>query len=470
MKHKVIIAILLLLILPVTLLLWGFCLPMQYDSTFMGELKYKQALLETAEGPRIVLVGGSGAAFGVDSALVEEAFPEYHVVNYGMYAALGTTVMLDLSEDLIREGDIVILMPEQERQTLSDFFDPAILWQGVDGAYGLLSNLSQAQLTKMAGQFPYFAAQKMGYLLEGQPPQPQGVYSRASFNVYGDVASTLCAQNIMTGGFDPTTPIRFDKDMVTDAFIERVNRYGEVLQDRGATVWYGFCPMNALAIAENADVDGFCQSLQEKLVFPLLGDPHSSILDPEWFYDTNFHLNSSGKTVYTRILIRNIKAMLLDSSPTQIALPVKPPMAAAQLFAGTSEDAACFVYEERDGAAIITGLSQEGKERESLTVPALWNDLPVVSIAENAFSGGSRLQSITLQENIQAIMDGAFAGCPLLTEIILLSADPSACRVGPDLLSGTAAMIYVPPDALSDYRTNYFWSVYASRILAGNLK
>lgn len=459
---------LLLLILPVTLLVWGFCLPVQYDDTFMGELKYKQALLKQTQGSRIVLVGGSGAAFGVDSALLEAAFPEYRVVNYGMYAALGTAVMLDLSEDLIREGDIVILMPEQESQALSDFFDPAVMWQGVDGAYGLLSDLSRDQLTKMAGQFPYFAARKMTYFLEGQPPQPQGVYSRASFNAYGDVASPLCAQNIMAGGFDSATPIRFETDMVTEGFLERVNRYAKVLKDRGATVWYGFCPMNRLAMEEDADVDGFYQDLQEKLVFPLLGDPNNSILDPEWFYDTNFHLNTSGKTVYTRILIRSIKAMLGDSSPTQIALPAKPPMAAAQLFSGTSEDAACFICEEQDGAAVIIGLSDEGKSREILTVPALWDDLPVVSIAENAFSGGNRLRQVTLQENIQTIMDGAFASCPTLTDIILLSLDPSACRVGQDLLSGTTATIYVPKDALSDYRTNYFWSVYASRILAWN--
>lgn len=470
MKRKTTIITLLLLILPVTLLVWGFCLPVQYDDTFMGELKYKQALLEQAQGLRIVLVGGSGAAFGVDSALVEAAFPEYRVVNYGMYAALGTTVMLDLSEDLIREGDIVILMPEQESQTLSDFFDPAVMWQGVDGAYGLLTDLSRDRLTKMAGQFPYFAAQKMAYFLEGQPPQPQGVYSRASFNAYGDVSSPLCAQNIMADGFDSTTPIRFETDMVTEDFLERVNRYAKVLKDRGATVWYGFCPMNRLAMEEGADVDGFYQDLQKKLIFPLLGDPNKSILDPEWFYDTNFHLNTSGKTVYTRILIRSIKAMLGDSSPTRIALPAKPPMAAAQLFYGTSEDAACFICEEQDGTAVITGLSDEGKARESLTVPAFWNNLPVISIAESAFSGGTKLRQVTLQENIQTIMDGAFASCPTLTDIILLASDPSACRVGQDLLSGSTAMIYVPKDALSDYRTNYFWSVYASRILARNLE
>lgn len=84
------------------LLTWGFVLPAQYGDTFLGELKHKVSLLEDTPGPRIVLVGGSGVASGVDSALVERELPGYSVVNFGMYAALGTTVMLDLSQPLIR--------------------------------------------------------------------------------------------------------------------------------------------------------------------------------------------------------------------------------------------------------------------------------------------------------------------------------------------------------------------------------
>ena len=102
----------LFILVPFCLLVWGFLLPCQYNDTFMGELKYKVHLLEETPGPRIVLIGGSSAAFSVDSELLEQEFPEYSVVNFGMYAALGTTVMLDLAESRIREGDIVILLPE----------------------------------------------------------------------------------------------------------------------------------------------------------------------------------------------------------------------------------------------------------------------------------------------------------------------------------------------------------------------
>ena len=461
----ILITCLLLLLAPVCLLVWGFCLPAQYEETFLGELKYKCQRLEEAESPRIVLVGGSSVAFGVDSALMEAELPDYQVVNFGMYAALGTTVMLDLSEDAIRPGDIVILLPEQQEQTLSGYFDGGLMWQALDGAFSLLGRLDRAHWGALAGSFPSFAAGKLGYLLSGTGPQPTGVYARSSFNEWGDVESPLCERNTMPGGYDPDTPIRFRAELVSGDFLTAVNDYAGALEERGAVLWYGFCPMNALAVEDNADPDGYCDWLREALDCPLLGDPHHSILEAGWFYDTNFHLNASGKTVYTRQLIRDIKAMLGDSSPTEISLPDQPAPAEAETAAGESEDAACFTYDLRDGRAAITGLTQEGLAREELTLPTRWADCPVTEVAASAFAGAARLRRVTVPEGIAVIRDGAFRDCGSLEAIVLEGETPSACHVGEGLLEGTDALIYVPASALSAYRTDYFWSPHAGRIL-----
>lgn len=467
MKQKkviVLITVLLLLAVPVQLLCWGFLLPECYGASFLGELKYKVRLLEQTPGKRIVLVGGSSVAFGVDSGLLEDAFPEYRVVNFGMYAALGTTVMLDLSQDRVREGDIVILIPEQQEQALSEFFDPAVMWQGMDGAFGLLCSLPMEKLGRMAGSFPAFAGQKCAYFLSGTAPQPEGVYCRDAFNEYGDVDSPLCARNVMSGGYDANTPVRFETDMVSDGFVERVNEYAAALEEKGAAVWYGFCPMNEAAVEAGADVDGFCDVLSRRLSCPLVGNPHDSILPSGWFYDTNFHLNASGKILYTRNLIGAIKAMLANSSPTEIGVPAMPEPEKADLPSGSSEDVACFAYEIGADSVTVTGLTAEGKTRRSLTVPAAYEGLPVTAIAPGAFAGAEDLEEIIFQPGIRTIGDGAFRDCGDLKRIILESLAPAECRVGQKLLDGTDANVYVPAEALSDYRTDYFWSIYGSRI------
>lgn len=468
MKRKlfvIAITVILLLTVPVTLLIWGFALPVQYGETFLGELKYKVRLLEEAPSPRIILVGGSGVAFGTDSALMKRELPGYSVVNFGMYAALGTTVMLDLSQPYVREGDIVVLIPEQQEQALSGWFDPAVLWQGLDGDFGLLHTLPRDKLDRLAGAFPTFAGRKFAYFAQGEPPNPQGVYRRDSFDEKGDMVSHLCGQNEMPGGFDASTPIRFDPDMVAEDFARRVREYAQAVSEAGAVLWYAPCPMNELAVEDKENMDGFYASLQQTLGIPLAGDPHDFVLNAGWFFGTNFHPNSSGKTVYTRALIRALKAMLGDSSPTDIPLPDLPEWAEAEGWTGDDKDGTYFTYAEQNGTLTVTGLTNGGARRETLTVPSAWEGMPVETISPGAFRGAENLREITIQPNIHTIPDGVFVGCTALERVVMQSDDPSACRVGQGLLEGTNARAYVPPEALSAYRTDYFWSAYGALIL-----
>ena len=161
MKKLLLQLLALLLAGPAFLLACGFGLPAQYDESFLGELSDKCALLEQSPAPRIVLVGGSSLAFGVDSALLEQEFPGYTVVNFGLYAALGTQLMLELSDGQFREGDIVILSPEQQAQTLSCYFNAEAAWQALDGDFALLARLDPSHFGALLGQYPYFAARKL---------------------------------------------------------------------------------------------------------------------------------------------------------------------------------------------------------------------------------------------------------------------------------------------------------------------
>lgn len=421
-KRIVLIALAVLLAEQLFFLSCGFGLPAQFGDTFMGELKSKYERLKSTEGNRIVLVGGSGVAFDCDSAMIDEFFPLYEVVNFGMYAGLGTKAVMDLSESYIHEGDIVILSPEQSEQTLSDYFNGEYMWQAVDGAFGMLRHIKSENFESMLGNFPRFALEKLNYVLKGQNPQTDSVYQKNSFNVYGDIDLDTCQENILPNGYDVNQKVRFTEDVVQPEFLDYMNAWAKRLEKKGAVVWYRYCPVNELAVEDADDLTEYDAFLQQKLDFSVIGNPENSLMDAEWFFDTNFHLNQAGKEVNTVQLIRDIKAMLGDDRAVTVELPEKPHR----------------TWEEAAGdTRIWTAKDSEAYQGE---------------------------ETIVIPEDVTQIEDYAFSGCTGLKEIVLEQKDPSKCIVGQHLLDGTSAEILVPQMSADSYKRNYFWSAYAGRI------
>ena len=403
-------------------LICGFGLPVQFGDTFMGELKSKYERLKETSGKRIVLVGGSGVAFDCDSALMDDFFPSYEIVNFGMYAGLGTKAVMDLSENYIHEGDIVILSPEQSEQTFSDYFNGEYMWQAADGAFGMLRDLKSENFEAMLGNFPRFALEKLNYVMKGQKPQTDSIYQKKSFNTYGDIELDTCRENILPNGYDVNQKVRFTEDVVQLEFMDYMNDWAKRLEKKGAVVWYRYCPVNKLSVEDMDDLAAYDVFLRQKLDFPVIGNPENSLMEAEWFFDTNFHLNQPGKEVNTVQLIRDMKAMLGDDRAVTVELPEKPHRTWGDVSAETR------IWTAKD--------SETYQSEETIVIP----------------------------ENVTQIEDYAFSNCAGLKQIVLEQKDPSKCIVGQHLLDGTGAEILVPQMSVDSYKRNYFWSVYAGRI------
>lgn len=403
-------------------LICGFGLPVQFGDTFMGELKSKYERLKETSGKRIVLVGGSGVAFDCDSALMDDFFPSYEIVNFGMYAGLGTKAVMDLSENYIHEGDIVILSPEQSEQTFSDYFNGEYMWQAADGAFGMLRDLKSENFEAMLGNFPRFALEKLNYVMKGQKPQTDSIYQKKSFNTYGDIELDTCRENILPNGYDVNQKVRFTEDVVQLEFMDYMNDWAKRLEKKGAVVWYRYCPVNKLSVEDMDDLAAYDVFLRQKLDFPVIGNPENSLMEAEWFFDTNFHLNQPGKEVNTVQLIRDMKAMLGDDRAVIVELPEKPHRTWGEVSAETR------IWTAKD--------SETYQGEETIVIP----------------------------ENVTQIEDYAFSNCAGLKQIVLEQKDPSKCIVGQHLLDGTGAEILVPQMSVDSYKRNYFWSVYAGRI------
>lgn len=468
MKKKVtviliiVFSLLSLLSVPVLFLTGGFLVPTQYENVFSHALVDKYNRLASLKDERkIVLIGGSSVPFGVRSSLIEEQLERYEVVDFGLYASIGTKVMMDLALPYISKNDIVILSPEQNEETLALNFDGEEFLKAVDGSFSILTKLKEKERKQVIGDFVSFSMAKLNYALSNTVIDPEGIYNKKSFDTYGDISSDLCGSNILPLDYDPSQRISFEKDVIDSEFIDYMNTYYEEINKKGASLYYSFSPMNSLAVTDSSLIDSYYDYLNEQIKFPILGNVHNAVMDSGWFYDTNFHLNNSGAIVYTKQLIQSIKLTLGDDSPTDIELPDMPQKEEEEETDGDNSCLDCFTYEESEDSVSILSLSEKGKQQTSLIVPFTYNNKKIVSYHQETFTNNTVLEEVTFQSNISSLLDYSVEGSLNLKSLVLTQSKPSLVKVGYHLLGDRNDIkIYVPDESLTSYKLDYNWSSY----------
>ncbi len=467
MKKSIIIFILAVLILvsPIALVtISALTSPCQYDQTFLAELKDKHARLTSIKEEKIVIIGGSNLAFGLDSAKLQE-YVGMPVVNYGLYATIGTKSMLDMSRSYIEKGDIVVICPETNEQTYSLYYNAHSMWQALDCDLSMLKDVGFSNLGKLIAAIPEFATEKRNFIKKNTKPSPDGIYAKASFNEYGDIAVERPYNNMPTN-YDVSMPVSLTTDLLDPEFIDYLNRYAADCKRRGATVYFGFSPINAEAITSTTEEkEAFYQSLGEELNFPILSNIDDYILDSAYFYDTNFHLNSIGALQRTSLLADDLLRVLgkADKVTTTKYAPPERPEDYFAVVQPDSEDesSADFVFEEVTGGLSIVGLSEAGKQKKTLTIPTENDGKAVVVIGDNAFAGSNILERVIIGENatVKSFTSEALSNCPSL-RAIEIHLKPSALPVNPEAVMKMPqdCLFYVSADNYSEFATDYFWS------------
>src|SRR5258708_4717199 len=81
------------------------------QTSFMAAMIDKHNRLNSIKGPRLIFVGGSSTAFGMNSEGIQKKM-KMPVINMAIIAGLGLDFILNETAAEMREGDIVVLSPE----------------------------------------------------------------------------------------------------------------------------------------------------------------------------------------------------------------------------------------------------------------------------------------------------------------------------------------------------------------------
>lgn len=466
---KVIIAIICLIIvlaIPVIgLPVYAKAIPDVYGDTYLAAMADKHDRLHSIDGEKIILVGGSSMAFGVDSRAIERE-TGMSVVNMGLYAALGSKTTLDLTESGIKKGDIVIFAPEMDRQAYSLYTDAQITLQTLEAKKSMIRDIPVKEWAGLFNALPQYVEESKKLSASGVP-HPTNAYSRSAFNEYGDNVYQR-PYNIMPDLYLTSNTIEIDNSLIDEAFIDYLNDYIKRVRKKGAQFYFTFPPMNRLALTQDSYENRIAvyNALVEKLDCEIIGNIEDHIMDEGYFYDSNYHLNDSGVTYNTKVLVGDIKRQLKDTS--QINIEVLPPAGVEDSHSSGSNDETYsedFEYIQESAGWAITGVKESAKSKDTLILPQHYEGRAVYKIKEGAFAGCA-VKTLNIGENITVLEDGAFKGCDSLKSVNLavkLGVDDSLPSVGDNLMAGANADIklYVPASKYGVMVIDYFWMRYA---------
>lgn len=281
----------------------------------------KHQRLEQAPGRRLVLVGGSNLAFGIDSEVIEAA-TGCQVVNMGMNGYLGVRLMLEEIKSSVRRGDIVVLAFEY------DNFHKSVNGTAVDQLVvakanpSILASLGWHQRLEVLLAVPYVAQQKVLRLLGdakdfmmvqyfGSVPDqtdPSNVdmdviESVAGVTNKGDLVSHLGVAWLYNreDGVDMTNVPR-DAEV-----IPLMREFASTMAKNGVDVIVSYTPaIRYYYERHSVAIDSLHEAIVSAAPLQAPSSPAEFVYNEPYFFDTVYHLNREGRDVRSRRLASDL--------------------------------------------------------------------------------------------------------------------------------------------------------------------
>jgi len=295
----------------------------QYDSkvaddNYLAAVLEKDRLIRNTGSPKVILVGGSNLAFGIDSRMLQDSLG-LNVVNMGLYAKLGLRYMLAQVNPYVRSGDVLIVVPEYD-QFYGDFangdntLNTALLYAPGDRigdfvrSYSVIDVVLRPRVENARRSFLRATAAAVGKEAQFFPPDTNPVYNRRSFNQYGDVVS-----HIGRAGMHPDSiyvgPLPAMKEF-NDNTIDDLNDIAGEAARRGARSYFMYPSyIDRSYILNAAAIDSLSKRLSRSLRMPVAGTPRTFVYPGTYFFDTRYHLNEEGRRRRTVQMIRLLRGL-----------------------------------------------------------------------------------------------------------------------------------------------------------------
>jgi hypothetical protein len=281
-----------------------FILPRNPDSYYHGfALKY--TLLGTSRSPKIVLVGGSNLAFGIDSHMLSSTLG-VNVVNSALHAGLGADFMLDSVEKYIHAGDTVVIALEyvmclETKHSAGD----ATLYEFLFEEPEFVRYCRKQNFAEVCLGLARASGARLATCLSGEGFEKDEFYHANAFNEYGDVISHLDK---------PSPGVRslehgWGDEPISHALLKSIRTFIERVEDGGASVFIlPPCCRAKDYFANDQGIESVYLELKRAFPRQTLSNPQEFVLEgAEYFFDSGYHLSRQGREIRTAKIVECLR-------------------------------------------------------------------------------------------------------------------------------------------------------------------
>ncbi len=276
------------------------------ENHFFLAMHDKVQRMDQTQGPRLFLVGGSNVAFSIDSEALDGI--GHTPINLGLNAGLGLDFYLGIVEERVRQGDIIVLIPEYE--LLSAAPSPS-LQQSFAGIcpelakYLDLASEHKSWKYRMDHEALTTFHAWVHKAFQSQKESRCGVYYRQAFNEDGDM---VAHRSLPRQGAISDSAVEFDPKMVR-ASLARLNAFARFCREQGAEVDYSYPPMPQERFAKSqAALAQFRELLDQELQVAQIDEPSDHVYESDQFFDTNYHLRGQAVADQTMQLRKSLES------------------------------------------------------------------------------------------------------------------------------------------------------------------
>ncbi|MBO4283839.1 MAG: leucine-rich repeat protein [Clostridia bacterium] len=301
-------------------------------------VKWDRLMRGVASGKNmIVFVSGSSSLHGIATGYLETLLGNsYYVVEYGTIRTTNNMVYMEAIANFVGDGDIVVYAPEN---SIYQFGCPSLtfkLFRDLEGCQNVWRYIDVSKYENLFGAFQEYQEKRWSQTARSYVDHPADIDENgdlqnsehkkycvgypAGWNDHGYFTVTLNSKvNSIScptqGDISVNNPEQWTDISTYAADVRRI--LGKVT-DAGATVYFGFCPVNENALTEQAKTPAqqaaFDALISETFGFELLGSCSDHLYRWQYMYKgsdgSDFHLNDYGRAINTYKMYEHLSEKL----------------------------------------------------------------------------------------------------------------------------------------------------------------